>query len=87
MTAVSTTLVRTGDHQTYSAAEEPYRENAGQPPIYAHRRRDGLTVHWHITAGKTGPKLAEGTAWSLGRALTKAIVAAHRRSLRKGGAS
>lgn len=87
MTAVSTTLVRTGDHQTYSAAEEPYRENAGQPGIYAHRARSGFTVYWHITAGKHGRTLAKGTTWTLGGALTKATAAAHKPSLRTGGAA
>ena len=86
MTVIASRLLRTGDHEAVSAAEQVYRENAGQTSIWGHVCRIRLTVHWEITAGRDGRRLAEGTAWTKGGAWVKATVAAHNPNLRVGGA-
>ncbi len=80
-----TRLVRTGEAESWSAAEEPVTENLGQPAIYGHVIQLGrLSYRWRITAGDT--VLAAGKAFTEGGAWVKAVAAAHRPSLRAGGA-
>lgn len=86
MSRLHISMVRTGQHESYSATEEPYVEAAGQPSIWAHRQRIGLTVYWQITAGIFGPVLDQGTRRTKVGALNAAIAAAHDPNLKVGGA-
>lgn len=80
MTAVSTHLVRSGMSPTVTAEGELVLGERG-PDIYAHVHRKGITVHWEITAGRTGEVLVFGHTWTRAGAMVEAIAAAHRPSL------
>jgi hypothetical protein len=78
MTAVTSTLVRTG---TLSRTYGPDTDTCGhtrQPDIYAHVWRSGLRHVWLISAGRSGRTLGHGRAWTRRGAMVRAIAAAHR---------
>lgn len=91
MTAVSTTLVRSGTYSRSTGVDTDALDRTPEPDIYAHRWRDGFRVYWCITAGRDGFTLAHGEAWTRGGALVKANAAAQHPGLsawiRDGGAS
>jgi hypothetical protein len=78
MTAVTSTLVRTGRYSLSPGPDSDMCGHADEPDIYAHRYRRGLRIRWFISAGRDGRTLAWGRAWTRGGALVKAIAAAHR---------
>ncbi|HZE33434.1 MAG TPA: hypothetical protein VE198_18575 [Actinoallomurus sp.] len=78
MTAVTTTLVRTGRYSVAPGPDSDICGHADEPGIYSHVWRDGLHVIWMISAGRNGLILASGRAWTRGRARVKASAAAHR---------
>ncbi len=87
--AVRSQRIRSAAYGLVAATGDIYPP-AAEPDIWAHRTRDrlrdGLRVRWVITAGKTGPVLRGGRAWTWGGAMVEAIAAAHRPGLAaKGG--
>ncbi len=80
--AITTRLVRKGDHTELSATWEPYTVAPGEPDIYGHvlRRHIGY-VEWEITAGPHGEPLAWGVTLTKSGAWIEATVAACRRDI------
>ena len=84
MTATITRLVRTGAAHVFTAAGAQVTENRGQVGIYGHVYRDGLRIHWYISAGRTGSVLTRGRTWTRGGAWVAALAAAHKPRLLDG---
>lgn len=79
MTAVTTTLVRTGAYSLSPGVDSDVCGHADEPDIYAHRWRKGLRIRWAITSGRNGHTLAWGRTWTRRGAMVQAIAAAHRK--------
>jgi hypothetical protein len=85
MTAVTSTLVRTGRYSLSPGVDSDVCGHADEPDIYAHRYRKWLRIRWFITAGRDGHTQAWGWALTWDGALVKALAAAHRDDVAKCG--